>query len=395
MNRLEKSCRLLVLLMLVTGSVISLGCISEPVQILSAYLSPSSTTLLQDGKVYDPDPSRLTVPMIPAQAPFRYEGKPAAGEMRFSPGYQLASSYHYTAFYEGSDGVTCIYVENMGDYTIFAYEFGLLDVSTGNWYGRETGTTIIPGENKKLGNVAVHVPAGSEDIRLKLGMSILVKTQSGQWYDYGRQYFEEFTIDAEQQPLMESPEYLSNPQSSFYLINDKVDPYNTEVRKMAAISAKKYPGPYSVYQLCSLFDDTKNRIDYINDPRGRDMWSPPGDTLLVGAGDCDDYAILLASLVESIGGTARIYLTDTHAFAAVYIGDEDNTQLVVEGVRQYYGDLPVYYTTDEYGSWLLMDPTSSVYAGGLPAGAAPVNEGWTFQNTSQVIAIDIAPKDQE
>ncbi|MDI3539744.1 MAG: hypothetical protein PWQ52_867, partial [Methanolobus sp.] len=146
MNRLEKSCRLLVLLVLVTGSVISLGCISEPVQKLSAYLSPSSTTLLQDGKVYDPDPSRLTVPMIPAQAPFRYEGKPAAGEMRFSPGYQLASSYHYTAFYEGSDGVTCIYVENMGDYTIFAYEFGLLDVSTGNWYGRETGTTIIPGE---------------------------------------------------------------------------------------------------------------------------------------------------------------------------------------------------------------------------------------------------------
>jgi hypothetical protein len=68
---------------------------------------------------------------------------------------------------------------------------------------------------------------------------------------------------------------------------------------------------------------------------------------------------------------------------------------VVEGVRQYYGKLPVYYTTDEYGSWLLMDPTSNVYAGGLPAGAAPVNGGWTFQNTSQVIAIDLAPKDQE
>lgn len=395
MNKMEKLCRSLVLLALVTCSVISLGCISEPVQKLSSYISPSSTTLLQDGKVYDVDPSRLTVPIIPAQAPFRYEGRPAAGEMRFSPGYQLASSYYYTAFYEGSDGVAGIFIENMGDYTVFAYEFGLLDVSSGNWYGQETGTTIIPGEKKKLGNVAVHVPSGTGHLRLKLGMSILVKTQSGQWYDYGRQYFEEFTVAAEQQPQMENPGYLSNPKSSFYLMNDKVDPYNTEVRKMAAVSAKKYPGPYNVYQLCSLFDDTKNRIDYISDPRGRDLWSPPGDTLLIGAGDCDDYAILLASLVESIGGTARIYLTDTHAFATVYIGDEGNTQLVVEGVRQYYGNLPVYYTTDEYGSWLLMDPTSSVYAGGLPAGAAPVEGGWTFQNTSQVIAIDIAPKDQE
>jgi transglutaminase-like putative cysteine protease len=395
MRSFEKRYSALIIFILITCSVISLGCVSEPVQKLGEYIAPSSTAYLHNEKAYDIDPLRLTVPVVPAQAPFRYENRPFADEKRSSPGYQLASSYYYTTFYEGSDGVTGIYVENLGDYTIFAYEFGLLDVDTGRWYGHDTGITIIPGEEKRIGYVSVQVPEGAENLKLKLGMSLLAKTQSDKWYYYERQYFEEFIIDVEKEPLEESPAYISNPRSVFSLMDSKIDPYDTGVRKMAAVSAKKYPGQYNVYQLCSLFDDTKSRIDYISDPRGRDLWSTPGETLEVGAGDCEDYAILLASLVEAIGGTSRIYLTDTHAFASVYIGDADNTALIVEAIRRYYGDLPVYYTTDEYGSWLLMDPTSSVYAGGLPAGAAPVKNGWTFQNTSQVIVIDIAPKDQE
>jgi transglutaminase-like putative cysteine protease len=395
MRSFEKKYSVLIIFILITCSVISLGCVSEPMQKLGEYIAPSSTAYLHNEKAYDIDPLRLTVPVVPAQAPFRYENRPFADEKRSSPGYQLASSYYYTTFYEGSDGVTGIYVENLGDYTVFAYELGLLDVDTGSWYGHDTGITIIPGEKKRIGHVSVQVPEGAENLKLKLGMSLLVRTQSDKWYDYERQYFEDFIIDVEKEPQEESPAYISNPRSVFSLMDSKIDPYDTGVRKMAAVSAKKYPGQYNIYQLCSLFDDTKSRIDYISDPRGRDLWSAPGETLEVGAGDCEDYAILLASLVEAIGGTSRIYLTDTHAFASVYIGDADNTSLIVEAIRQYYGDLPVYYTTDEYGSWLLMDPTSSVYAGGLPAGAAPVKSGWTFQNTSQVIVIDIAPKDQE
>ncbi|MEZ5335906.1 MAG: hypothetical protein R2741_12070 [Methanolobus sp.] len=135
---------------------------------------------------------------------------------------------------------------------------------------------------------------------------------------------------------------------------------------MAAASAKKYPGQYQyLHQICALFDDTKENIQYISDPRGQDVWSAPGETISVGAGDCDDYAILLSSLVEAIGGTSRIYMTDTHAFAAVYIGNE--TADIADSINEYYGSVPVYYTTDGHGSWLLLDPTSSLYAEELPA----------------------------
>jgi transglutaminase-like putative cysteine protease len=395
MRSFAKRYPLSIAVILITCSVISMGCVSEPVQRIGEYITPSSIAYMQNEKVYDVDPLRLTVPVVPAQPPFRYDSRPLAEKTIGSPGYQLASSYYYNAFYEGSEGVVSISVENRGESTVFAYEFGLLDVDTDTWYGQESSTTIIPGEEKKLGYVSVDVPEGAQEMKLRLGLSVLVRTQSGQWYDYGRQYFDGFTIDVTQEPQIENPEHISNPGSIFSLMNSKIDPYDTGVRKMAAVSAKKYPGQYNIYQLCSLFDDTKSTIDYISDPRGRDLWSAPGDTLEIGAGDCDDYSILLASLVEAIGGTSRIYLTDTHAFASVYIGNASNTALTIEAIRQYYGDLPVYYTTDEYGSWLILDPTSSVYAGGLPAGTAPVKGGWTFRDTSQVIVIDVAPKDQE
>ncbi len=222
-------------------------------------------------------------------------------------------------------------------------------------------------------------------------MSIFAETPNEQWYEHKDQLFDEFTVNVSQQAEKQDPQFIFNSKRTFEILNEKVDPYDIKVRKMAAVSAKQYPGKYNIYQICSLFDDTKNNIQYISDPRGRDVWSPPCDTLEVEAGDCDDYAILLASLVESIGGTSRIYLTDTHAFTAVYIGDEENTENIIEAIGNYYGPVPVYYTTDEYGSWLMLDPTSNVYPGGLPGGTAPSGNGWTFIDTTQVTVIDIAP----
>ena len=72
------------------------------------------------------------------------------------------------------------------------------------------------------------------------------------------------------------------------------------------------------------------------------------------------------------------------------------------GIRTYYGNVDVNYLTDEYGSWLMLDPTSSLYAGGLPgqtaqakiqaAGENETYRSWTFSNTSKVEVIDINPE---
>jgi transglutaminase-like putative cysteine protease len=87
----------------------------------------------------------------------------------------------------------------------------------------------------------------------------------------------------------------------------------------------------------------------------------------------------------------------------VYIGNGTEViNALVKGIRAYYGNVDVNYLTDEYGSWLMLDPTSSLYAGGLPGKAAQAKikaatgdktyRSWTFVNTSEVRIIDINPR---
>ena len=111
------------------------------------------------------------------------------------------------------------------------------------------------------------------------------------------------------------------------------------------------------------------------------MWEPPNVTLQIKAGDCEDQAILLSSMIEAVGGTTRVYLTDSHAFAAVYIGNNtDEVEAAIRGIRAYYGNVDVNYITDEYGYWLMLDPTSSLYAGGLPGQTAQAKIKITGEN---------------
>lgn len=390
MRSKEKQIIKLAVFLIILSASITSGCISESETVIGEFLGSFTERFLPDTETYIVDSSQLTIPDIPAQNPHSNNEIPSKIS-GFSPGFEISSAYYYTQFYENSEGVVGIKLRNLGDNDVFVYRFGLIDTNADKWYGREAGLIILPGEEKNIGLISVNVPNDNEEIQLKLEMSIFAKTTNEQWHEYKNQLFDEFTIDISQQPEEQAPQFIFNPKGTFEILNEKIDPYDIEVRKMAAVSAKKYPGKYNIYQICSLFDDTKNNIQYISDPRGRDIWSPPCDTLNVEAGDCDDYAILLASLVESIGGTTRIYLTDTHAFAAVYIGNKENTGEIVEAIGNYYGSVPVYYTTDEYGSWLMLDPTSNVYPGGLPGGTAPSGSGWTFVNTTQVTVIDIAP----
>jgi transglutaminase-like putative cysteine protease len=232
---------------------------------------------------------------------------------------------------------------------------------------------------------------------------MLASTSEGKWHDYGPYPLKSFTVNLKPMPEKSNPVYRYNPSFYFETINQLVEPAEPAVRGKAAQVARSYPGAYNIYQVCALFDMVKDKVEYVSDPRGNDIWESANVTLKIGAGDCEDQAILLSSMLEAVGGTTRVYLTNSHAFAAVYIGSgTDATNAAVEGVRAYYGNVDVNYLTDEYGSWLMLDPTSSLYAGGLPGKtaqarvkAAEGNEtyrSWTFVNTNEVKAIDINPR---
>ncbi len=169
------------------------------------------------------------------------------------------------------------------------------------------------------------------------------------------------------------------------MLNSKVEPDNQRVRKEALRLALKYPGDHTIDQICSIYgylksgDDLKKGWGYVPDPRGLDYFSYANESLgagedYVGGGDCDDFAILMAALVESIGGTTRIILahnnsTGGHAYSEVYLGQLNATnnqvEVVLKWLEQTYDSDKIYthVDTDTKYVWLNLD-WSADYPGG-------------------------------
>ena len=99
----------------------------------------------------------------------------------------------------------------------------------------------------------------------------------------------------------------------------------------------------------------------------------------------------MAAMVTAAGGTARVYLTDNHAFAAVYIGRDLSLLKNIDAF--YQANLSYAFFKDEFGYWLVADPLASFYLGGLPVGGVATeknkkNYEWSII-TNKLYAIDV------
>jgi len=350
---------------------------------------------------FTPEPSLFTFPAIPTYFPRESELTPIL-RTPLQPGFSLSSNYQTSEFFQGGMGYMRISIKNEGRNPIFIDKYGVsVNAPENRIYSEDCRVLISPGEEQSLGVIAFQIPE-EEKASFNIVLWLLAETSKGKWHEYEPYSLKSFTVNLKPMPEKSAPVYRYNPASYFKTINRLVEPAEPDVREKAVEIARSYPGAYNIYQVCAVFDMVKEKIEYVSDPRGNDIWEPANVTLRIGAGDCEDQAILLSSMLEAVGGTTRVYLTNTHAFAAVYIGNGTNaTNASVEGVRAYYGNVDVNYLTDEYGSWLILDPTSSLYAGGLPGKTAQTKvkaaEGdetyrsWTFVNTKEVRTIDINP----
>ena len=353
-------------------------------------------------EAFIPDTASFTSPAIPSYSTAKSELTPVL-RTPLQPGFSLSSSYQTSEFFQGGISYFKISIKNEGRNPIFIYRYGVsVNASENQIFPEDCGVLLIPGEEQSLGIIAVQIPE-EEKASFSIVLWLLASTSEGKWHEYEPYFMKGYTADLKPMPEKITPKYRHNPAYYFKKINRLVEPTKPDVRGRAAEIARSYPGAYNIYQVCALFDMVKEEVEYVSDPRGNDIWEPANVTLRIGAGDCEDQAILLSSMLEAVGGTTRVYLTDTHAFAAAYIGNgTHSTDTAVKGVRAYYGNVDVNYLTDEYGSWLMLDPTSSLYAGGLPGKTAQVkvqvvgeNEtyrSWTFLNTSTVKVIDISTK---
>ncbi len=164
-----------------------------------------------------------------------------------------------------------------------------------------------------------------------------------------------------------------------YVFNARVEPDNSQVHEEALVLASKFPGDLTIDQICSIYRYLKNGEgsikgwSYARDPRGIDYFMYANQSLrigertgCVGAGDCDDFAILMSALIESIGGTTRIILahnnsTGGHAYTEVYLGQPGTQNNQVEDIIRWLKekfDADKIYThidTDTKDVWLNLD----------------------------------------
>lgn len=165
------------------------------------------------------------------------------------------------------------------------------------------------------------------------------------------------------------------------MFKEAMDVEEEQTRLFALDLAAKYPGNFNIDQICEVYNELYKKWKYVNDPRGREYVAKASTTIKAGLkGDCDDFAILMATMIESIGGEARVvgaynYEIGGHAYTEVNIGDPSDIPTHLESVNKHYAKFfgklfgrnkvdSLHYRIDEDGdAWLNLDWTSK-YPGG-------------------------------
>lgn len=159
-----------------------------------------------------------------------------------------------------------------------------------------------------------------------------------------RELFKDCNLSGKKDELVESCNY------SNYILRNK-----------AVSIAGKDEGTYNLGQICNIFDYCYNNWKYVNDPRSSEIVEYASNTISNGLnGDCDDFAVLVCSMILSIGGEARInyaYDSDSgHAFTEVNIGKTKVNDYISKRYKDVYDDSGIWTRTDPEGNnWLNLD----------------------------------------
>ncbi|VVB66807.1 Uncharacterised protein [uncultured archaeon] len=188
------------------------------------------------------------------------------------------------------------------------------------------------------------------------------------------------------------------------IFDQHVEPSNPLVISLARKLAADYPGYRIIGQVTSIYDYLVNGNDvirgwcYVSDPNpeyfayANFSLALGNENGCTGVGDCDDFAIVMASLIEAIGYNARInsgYNQEFgHAYTEVYLGKKDTPDL--EAVMRwlyndYARDICVHINEDSDEVWLnldwIEDSTELLHPGGPFFEANSNCFAWISKNT--------------
>lgn len=158
------------------------------------------------------------------------------------------------------------------------------------------------------------------------------------------------------EPLDDFPRLSEHNSSSFVKDEDIKNRVNVmDAKKTADLIAMNCSGDRTINQVDAIYRYVVDRWSYVRDPPGIDFMKTSNElidqaknTRYSGIGDCEDYSILMAALIEAIGGTARINqacgLGFCHAYPEVYLGRANADNHMVEKILAWLKDK---YNTDK------------------------------------------------
>ena len=209
-------------------------------------------------------------------------------------------------------------------------------------------------------------------------------------------------IDYKEDQIFLSP-YTPSPErkhSAWYLdgnlnlemLEEACDFNLPYTKKFANELAARSPGNFNPRQICEIFSYCYKKWSYVNDPIDSEYVARASETInnsLIG--DCDDFAVLMASCILAVGGRPCINTGHNsgggHAFTEVDISQFDENE-VAETIREYFPGYDISGLNVRYDSnrkWLNLD-WQSAYPGGeyydcsLKRDTYPYENGeWTWR----------------
>jgi hypothetical protein len=183
-------------------------------------------------------------------------------------------------------------------------------------------------------------------------------------------------------------------------VYNAMDYNNRTVRDLAVRLARKAGGPYNIKQICYIWDYIKTNWSYVNDPSHTEYIAHASESATLLAGDCDDFAVLIAALLKAIGGTPRVNLvsnsSEGHAFTEIYATNDYKVLLqLFDDIRDFYfwktlfkgKKLTFNYEKDGLGRYWINLDWFSEYVGDSPfykyTKRIVVNDDGTFFTINQ------------
>jgi len=349
----------------------------------------------------------LVVP-APAERPLLHEEPPLFIRGGPTPQFSIVPMYTVNRSAEALDGmegigaVLNLEAMNEGPSAIYVESIGY----TTGWGASaegEVGRYIEPGGRTYLRHMLIPIPSpppADGELTFSLVMDILVEGPVS-WARRENLSFEGSGINIIPLAGEGTPPRFGHNEPYFY---DKVnDMIRGDIGELEGILEGEgmMDGNFTIQDIVDAYEFVSSRLEYIPDPdTGSNEWISPITCLERGGGDCEDYSILLGSVVTCLGGNSRIVFTEKHAFCAFYLGDDDS---VLDPVNERFGfDIPFQIIEDELGKWLVVEPQSQLVFGWFPSDVVVQQGtledmyirghsdlGWAFESSVDISIVDI------